>query len=217
MATYKGIQGFAIQNVTSDPTTVGQVWYNSTDQVFKYYTGVATPASWATGATLPTGQTRAAGAGTQTAGLIFGNSPSPVPDSLTQEYTDGAWAAGGNLNTGRFNLGGCGLQTAALAFGGFIDGASPTKATEEYNGASWTSANDMVRPGSDTRYVAGTGTQTAGLAVGGSPSPVGSTEEYDGTNWTAGGNLGTARNAAAAAMMDQLGLVVELWEQVDII
>jgi hypothetical protein len=36
MADYKGIQGFAIQNLTSDPTAdEGQVWYNSTTNVFK--------------------------------------------------------------------------------------------------------------------------------------------------------------------------------------
>jgi hypothetical protein len=36
MADYKGIQGFAIQNLTSDPTAdEGQVWYNSTTNIFK--------------------------------------------------------------------------------------------------------------------------------------------------------------------------------------
>jgi len=75
MATYKGIQGFAIQNVTPDPTTVGQVWYNSTDQVFKYYTGVATPASWATGGDLNTSRYGIAGTGTVPAGLAFGGNP----------------------------------------------------------------------------------------------------------------------------------------------
>ena len=52
MATYKGIQGFSIQNVTSDPTTVGQVWYNSTGTVFKLFDGVTGSASWATGGNL---------------------------------------------------------------------------------------------------------------------------------------------------------------------
>jgi len=39
MATYKGIQGYTVQSLASDPTasanTEGQVWYNSTDGAFR--------------------------------------------------------------------------------------------------------------------------------------------------------------------------------------
>jgi hypothetical protein len=37
MATYKGIQGFTIQNLSADPSNFeeGQVWYNSTSNVWK--------------------------------------------------------------------------------------------------------------------------------------------------------------------------------------
>ena len=37
MATYKGIQGFTIQNLSADPSNPieGQVWYNSTSNVWK--------------------------------------------------------------------------------------------------------------------------------------------------------------------------------------
>ena len=46
MTTYKGIKGFTAQTLSSDPTTassVGQIYYNSTGNVFKYVTpgGVA--------------------------------------------------------------------------------------------------------------------------------------------------------------------------------
>jgi hypothetical protein len=45
----------------------------------------------------------------------------------------------GSLNTARNSLGNAGTQTAALAFGGKNGpGASNTGATEEYDGASWT-------------------------------------------------------------------------------
>ena len=46
--------------------------------------------------------------------------------------------------------------------------------------------------------LAGAGTQTSGLAIGGSPYRV-ETEEYDGTSWSPGGNLGTGRQSLAAA------------------
>jgi hypothetical protein len=38
MATYKGIKGFSIQNLSADPTAnplEGQMWYNSTSNVWK--------------------------------------------------------------------------------------------------------------------------------------------------------------------------------------
>ena len=47
---------------------------------------------------------------------------------------------------------------------------------------------------SQARYsLAGAGTQTAGLAFGGTPPYLNSTEEYNGSSWTAGGAMGTAR------------------------
>ncbi len=39
MATYKGIEGYTVQSLASDPSastdTEGQVWYNTTTGVFK--------------------------------------------------------------------------------------------------------------------------------------------------------------------------------------
>jgi hypothetical protein len=50
MATYKGIQGFTIQNLSADPSNPieGQVWYNSTSNVWKVEEATAAGA-WATG------------------------------------------------------------------------------------------------------------------------------------------------------------------------
>ena len=44
MATYKEIKGSKIQSVASDPSnpTEGQVWYNTTTAVLKFYNGSAT-------------------------------------------------------------------------------------------------------------------------------------------------------------------------------
>jgi hypothetical protein len=56
MATYKGIKGFSIQNLSADPTEnpEGQMWYNSTSNVWKVEEFTA--ASWATGGNLNTGR-----------------------------------------------------------------------------------------------------------------------------------------------------------------
>jgi hypothetical protein len=73
MATYKGIQGFTIQNLSADPSNPieGQVWYNSTSNVWKVEEATAAGA-WATGNNLNTARRELAGAGTQTSALAFG-------------------------------------------------------------------------------------------------------------------------------------------------
>ena len=45
MSTYKEIQGYKIDAVSSDPSTTqkGQIWYNTTSEVLKY----AGPGAWA--------------------------------------------------------------------------------------------------------------------------------------------------------------------------
>ena len=54
MATYKGIQGYTVQKLSSDPTasadTEGQLWYNSVSGKFKIV--VAAAGVWATGGNL---------------------------------------------------------------------------------------------------------------------------------------------------------------------
>ena len=201
MATYKGIQGFSIQNVTSDPTTVGQVWYNSTGTVFKLFDGVTGSASWATGGNLGTARYLLGGAGTQTAGLAFAGLPSPG-NALTEEYNGSSWTAGGNLGTPRHSLAGCGTQTAALAFGG----PSSNTSTEEYNGSSWTGGGNR---NNGRRSLGGVGTQTAGLAFAGSPNPNNArTEEYNGSSWTNGGNMSAGRVAIAGAGTQTAGLAI---------
>jgi hypothetical protein len=135
MATYKGIQGFTIQNLSADPSNPieGQVWYNSTSNVWKVEEAT-TVGAWATGNNMNTARFYIAGAGTQTAAVAFGGDPGPAV-SATEEYDGTSWSPSGGLNTARRTLGGCGIQTAALAFGGY----RPTPAaylnvTEEYNG-----------------------------------------------------------------------------------
>ena len=52
MATYKGIQGYSVQKLSSDPTAseaAGQLWYNSTSWKFKL--AVAGAGAWSAGGT----------------------------------------------------------------------------------------------------------------------------------------------------------------------
>ena len=101
MTTYKGINGFAVQSVASDPSPLdeGQVWYNNATYAFKL-AGVTTVGTWASGGSLNTARTSLGGAGTQTSALAFGGAPGPIQGNLavTEEFT-GAFLATKKITT----------------------------------------------------------------------------------------------------------------------
>jgi hypothetical protein len=117
MATYKGIQGFTIQNLSADPSNPieGQVWYNSTSNVWKVEEAT-TAGSWASGNSMGTARSNLGGAGTQTAALGFGGyGPAPAVGD-TEEYDGSTWTAGGSLNTARRYLGRCWHTNSRFSF-----------------------------------------------------------------------------------------------------
>lgn len=128
MSEYKGIQGFTVQSLASDPSPLldGQMWYNSTSKTLKVSTSIGT---WATGNNMNTARTALAGAGTQTAALGFGGAL-PAVSAVTEKYDGTNWTTVNSMNTARQSLGGVGTQTAALAFGGGTPAI--TAATEEW-------------------------------------------------------------------------------------
>ena len=207
MTTLKQIKGQNVRVLATDPSDLieGQLWYNSTDKVFKG--AVYQPAlsgAWSSGGNMSIERGALAGAGTQTAGLGFGGSniDGSVNSNATEEYDGSAWTAGGNLNTTRRQLAGAGIQTAGLAFGGY-DG-NYLDVTEEYNGSSWSSGGNM---NTARGVLAGAGIQTAGLAFGGADgNSLNVTEEYDGSSWSSGGNLNNTRYDLAGVGTQTAGL-----------
>jgi hypothetical protein len=108
MATYKGIQGFTIQNLSADPSNPieGQVWYNSTSNVWKVEE-LTTAGAWATGNNMNTARFALAGAGIQTEALAFGGYDGTYKDS-TEEYDGTSWTSNPTgLNTARADLAWC--------------------------------------------------------------------------------------------------------------
>ena len=104
----------------------------------------------------------------------------------------------GTFGSAGYAVRGMGTQTAALSAGLFPPGGF-NASCYEYDGSSWTAGGSLpaVRGSMGTA-----GTQTAGLAFGGSTGPAfvntgNSTYEYDGSSWTAGNNLNTARTYLA--------------------
>jgi hypothetical protein len=231
MATYKGINGYAVQTVASDPSPgdPGQVFYNTTAKTFEYT--VIQQGAWASGGNMPAAKQDGGSAGTQTAALGFGGydagSSPPANSVRTLEYDGSTWTVGGNLPLGRAAICGVGTQTSALAAGGYtVPGFSSTNSSQEYDGSAWTSGGTLSTPRGTGMQ--GAGTQTAALMMGGvivsNPplSIVGTlvSEEYDGTSWTSGGNMnqtrdagtGTSQTAALAFGGDSNGSLTEEYD-----
>jgi hypothetical protein len=180
MTTYKGINGFAVQSVATDPSPLdeGQVWYNNASYAFKL-AAVTTVGTWASGGSLNTTRWLLGGVGLQTAALGFGGYDGGVLKNNTESYNGTSWTTVNSLNQSRAFLAGSGASnSSALAFGGNDDGPTNYSSTELWNGTSWTANPTGLATARSN--LAGCGTQTLALAFGGSPTGA-ATEEWTGT------------------------------------
>ena len=112
MAEYKGIKGFKVQSLASDPTLVeGQVWYNTTGSALKYQAQVG---AWASGGALNAARSNITGMGTQTAAITGGGTPPssyPAIGTTSETYNGTAWTEVNDINTARSNMGSDGIGT----------------------------------------------------------------------------------------------------------
>jgi hypothetical protein len=191
MAEYKGIKGFKVESLSSDPSILGQTWYNTTTSALKYNGLVG---AWTTSnpANQPRGDAGSnTSGGTQTSFLGFGGYYNPVGNmSNSEEYDGTSWTATPALPAARAGIRGLGTSTATVAVDG--DNSGYKNDCYEWNGSGWTAG------GSTTTYRRGAmcaGIETAGLVTLGSgkypsstPGQGQRTEEYDGSTWTAGGD-----------------------------
>ena len=111
----------------------------------------------------------------------------------------GTWVSSTNLPTGRDYGTAGGTSTAGFIAGGELGPGTFISTTFDYDGSGWSASGAM----GDARIrmnLGVSGTQTAGLGVGGySPGVVTSVEEYDGSSWTGGGALPTATQQSGGA------------------
>jgi hypothetical protein len=226
MAEYKGIKGFKVQTVSTDPAA-----------------SIIATGTWSSGGNMNTGRTAGAGSGTQTASIFAGGTPPTT--AKTELYNGSAWTETTDMNTARSELSAATVapSTEALVFAGHT-GTYPTQtpstANEHWNGSAWTELADLntgrwagagagisytaalffgglVPPNTAATeswngtswtevndlntpryYLAGTGSNTAAIAIGGSPT-TDSVEQWNGTSWTATTNFPTASEYIAAA------------------
>ena len=203
MTTYKGINGFAVQSVGSDPSpsNEGQVWYNNASYAFKL-ASVTTTGTWATSGNMNQARGAIGSSGTATAGLAFG-SYYPFGNNV-EKYDGSVWT---NSTVYPLSIGfiaGCGTQTATLTGGG----STYTTAANKFNGTSWTAAT-AVPYGAEAASLFGS--DTAAIFFGGGDGPGGYPAQavaYNGTSWTASpslnnssryGSLATGTNTAGLA------------------
>jgi len=202
MATYKGIQGYTVQSLASDPTaedTVGKLWYNSASNVWKISSEGS--GAWSSGGPYGVSMFFGGGIGTQTAAIVaLGGRPPPAPARLVaKEYDGTSWTAIGSCNSYRYGLGGAGSTTAGIIFGGTEGPIPPPGYTEIYNGTAWTEVADMIV---GRQYVtsAMAGTTTAAMCMGGTTGADQKTcEQFNGTAWAEVGDLSTAKQYGGGA------------------
>ena len=111
-----------------------------------------------------------------------------------------AWASSGPLLEANYGAAGAGSQTDMIYFGGAPYPALTNK-TFEYNGTGWSEGGNYI---GSIKYLAGCGTQTAGLGAGGqipSPGAQTSSAEYDGSSWTSGNSMSQKRMNTGSTMV----------------
>jgi len=201
MAKYKEIKGFTVQTLSSDPSTpssIGQVYYNSTTNTLKYVSvGGASGGSWSSGGNLNTARALGAFTGSISAGLYFGGN-TPPSTQKSEEYNGTSWSEGNDMTeTARDQMYGFGTQAASISAAGVTGSTgNKSKLVELYNGTSWSAGTD-----NNTARQAGASAgkaQTAGIMYGGvdGSGPGNSnnkmTESWNGTAWSELADMNTA-------------------------
>ena len=164
--------------------------------------------SWTVSGNLPTNSYNMMGnsVGSQTAGVTTGGNATSFPAiaPTVYHYDGSVWAADIASPLGYANTGASfGPQSAHVFAGGNAPGLVST--VQEYNvsintitAAAWASATAM---NTARNVLAGAGTQTSALMIGGNnpgAAQKGETEQYDGTSWTEKSDLNTARSQAGS-------------------
>ena len=186
MADLKTFSGFPVQNLSSDSTSVGQIYYNTSSGSFKaVLEGGAPIGTWSSGANVNVARSLLSGFGSSNSNnIITGGSASPPnggPDTdWVESYNGTAWSELAEFNTARNNHGSFGTTTAGLITGGL--GPGTIALTETWNGSSWTEVNDL-NTARHSFITSCNGTQTAGLAgPGASAQQI--VESWNGSSWS---------------------------------
>jgi len=187
MAEYKGIKGFKVQSLASDPSpaVVGQVWYNTAGSALKYTSEVG---SWFSGGDLNTIRQAAGAAGTTAVSLVISGINPPATVTEVESYDGTTWTERGDVNAARGSAASGGIQTAAMLAGG-----GTVALAEQFDGTTWTETTSMTTG----KKCSGGGTTTSFLAFAKGPPPSTTNESWNGTSWTEIVDLNSTRYYAS--------------------
>jgi hypothetical protein len=105
MSEYKGIRGFTVQTVSTDPAASG-----------------IEGGTWASGGAINTARTWSGGSGSQTAGIIFSGAVNPpsTKTGATETYDGSTWTEVADMNSARSQIAPSvsAPNTATIAAGG---------------------------------------------------------------------------------------------------
>ena len=180
MATYKEIQGTAVQSLTSSAgTNTGQIWYDSTNGNFKLQQ--FSSGTWSAGGALPTALYANSGSGSTPAGFSLGGGTGPVPSYVTSANTyDGtSWTGAPSMPFSSAYAGACGTIPTTMYVGG--DG-NPPGLSATYNGSAWTAQPAL---GFDGYQIKAAGNSANAFAAMGVYSANG--YNWNGSSWTSAG------------------------------
>ena len=140
-----------------------------------------------------------------TSALAFGGTADPPNYANTELWNGTSWTETTDLNISKERMHSNGTVSSAMGAGGFPPPPSgPTASSQEWAGAgaavlAWATSGNL----NTARTLAGgAGTQTAGIAFGGTKHPdtaSAETELYNGATWTEVADLNTARGELKGA------------------
>jgi len=209
MATYKEIQGTAVQSLASSTgTNRGQIWYDTANNLFKVQ--AFSSGAWASGGNLPTPSSANSGSASTPAGFSMGGGTGPVPSyvSATNTYDGTSWTGIPALGFDGYQMKGAGNKANAFLWGGYYSSSA-----YNWNGSSFSTSPAAPQ---HNYNVAAVGTHDDASFLGGYAVSGGSAstlhQHWNGSGWTTrtaipvGGGASMSSNNAPTS---------NLWYQAD--
>jgi hypothetical protein len=171
MADYKGIQGFSVETLATDPLVLN---------------------AWSTEGNIGTGRYQHRMAGTTSAALLFqGNSASPYDNLNTTETWNGtSWASANNAPFYTRAGIGWGTQSSAICGSGYAGagaGSGAVTTCGKFDGTSWSVTGSTVTTSTDAGGVGADG--GSGIMAGGwCPGLCTASEVFNGSSWATTNN-----------------------------
>jgi len=197
MADYKGIKGFTIPTVSSDPSNLaqGQIWYNSTTDTLKGAgAGVGT---WASASNINTARMEIFGTGPGTAGMVVNGTTDGIDSNQvydTEVFDGTSWADGNDTDQRRQDGASAGVATSALVTAGYTTSPGGNSSfTETFDGTTWSEETDISNGVQGRRGLGAS--VTAALIVSAAPSN--NCELWNGSSWSELNDQLTNRNGQA--------------------